>query len=90
MQGGESKYLTSLFSSPYNKEMSKKDEIANELKQMKAQMERTVDINYEKYNNVFMEKVAEHNRELKKEKSRGTDQHIDERVRESLTYLHDR
>ncbi len=70
--------------------MSRTNDLDHELKQMEAQMKGTVDINYQKYNDVFIEKVAEHNRELKKEKSRETDRQISERVQESTHYLHNR
>lgn len=68
--------------------MSKKDVISQELKQMKAQMEGTVDINYEKYNNVFMDKVAQHNNELRKEKGQNSDQVIEGHTEEAARYLH--
>jgi hypothetical protein len=68
--------------------MSNSDKIAEDLKKMKAQMEGTVDINYEKYNNEFIDKVAEHNRELKKEKSMNANKQIEERVEEGAKDLH--
>lgn len=70
--------------------MGKSGEINQQLKRMKAQMEGTVDINYEKYNNVYIDKVAQHNSELKKEKSMGNDQHIQGRAEEAAKYLHNK
>jgi ribosomal protein L16 Arg81 hydroxylase len=70
--------------------MSKTDELDHELKQMEAQMKGTVDINYEKYNNVFMDKIAEHNRELKSQKSEESNRKIEQEVQEGAIYLHNK
>ena len=70
--------------------MSKTDEISNELKKMEHQMKNTVDINYEKYNNVFIDKVAQHNQELRKEKSMEADREIERRTQEGAKYLHNK
>ena len=70
--------------------MSKTDEISNQLKKMEYQMKDTVDINYKKYNDVFMEKVAEHNQELRKEKAASSDREIERRTKEGAKYLHNK
>lgn len=84
--------MTKLFSSLYNKKMDKNKKSSKqldyELRQMEAEMKGTVDINYEKYNNVFMDKVARHNQELKREKGQSSDQTIQGHTEEAARYLH--
>ena len=70
--------------------MSNTNDLSNQLKQMEAEKNGVVDINYEKYNNVFMDKVAEHNVQLKREKSRDSDREIERRTEEGAKYLHNK
>lgn len=71
-----------------DKNKKSSSQLDHELRQMEAEMKGTVDINYEKYNNVFMDKVAQHNQELKKEKVQNSDQTIYGHTEEAARYLH--
>lgn len=70
--------------------MGKTDQLTHELKQMEGEMKKTSEVNYEKYNDTFMDKLAEHTRETRREKSENADSQIQDRVLDGAIYLHNK
>ena len=63
-------------------------QLSDELERMKAEVEGVVDKNYEKYNNEFIDKVAEHNLALKRENEERSQKELHSVAEEGSRYLH--
>lgn len=62
--------------------------IDNELKQMRAQMQGTVDINYERYNTEFMGKVEKYNLLRKQGLKANSDSTLKSAIEDGANTLH--
>ncbi len=60
------------------------------LKQMEEQVKRTVDINYHRYNDVYVDKALERSESFQRDRDRSANEELGRVTEDSSRYLHGR